>query len=177
MKTTYEVGNLHNYSESVEYATRAEALTAAVLKWDAQGQTGDPVEVIEVGVKAKRFFLLEDRERAAVESLIPKVEQANAILLERETDCIMGKYSKEEEKSYDAFLARMKHGMKCAVYALAGADLRPTITSEEIDVTDEEWIKFNYPDVDVCIEQFTYIGVGRWGCNAKTHEWLRYPED
>ena len=167
----YHVSTWNNGYKQAEYSTRAEALMAAMLAWDAQDQTGEPVKVYED--YGKTIFVFEDKERAAIENLIPAIEHANSVLLEHEsflktsTDC-----TKEDEKRYEKVLRRGKSDMDKVISALAGANLRPVFIFEEIDVSDNDFIKFNYPNVsELYIEQITSISIGRWLYNVQSQKW------
>ena len=155
-----------------EYNTREEALTAAILAWDAQGQTGEPVNVYED--YGKTIFTFEDKERLAIEHLIPAIEHANSVLLERESYFATSTdYTKEEEKNYTTFIRREKANMNKVISALAGANLRLNIGFEEINVADNELVKYNYPDVsELYIEQITCVSIGRWLYHIQSKEWI-----
>ena len=162
-----------------EYDTREAALTAAILAWDAQEQTGDPIRVISyTDCVPKQIALFKDQERAVIEGLIPAIEQANDCILEHEISLearFHGDYTAEEWKSYNQFLDQMEREMHLVAKAFNQAGLYLHITRECVDVSDFEWVKHNYPDVtELDIELFVAIRVGRWLYELQSHKWTRF---
>lgn len=149
---------------ATHYATKAEALTAAVLAWDEQNQTGGFVAVYEDnGYIDHVVMAFEDRSRKALEALIPQIEEVNYFLVNLQVQCDLAEDNAKRRQLGDIYDAQARR-ITDALKTLSGAGFPVTSETEEIEV---ERIDGSGAAVTDYFEQFTFIRVGRWAYHVQ----------